>query len=205
MDAKQWVRSVEPTAAAGMPLPQVGGFRPCHHRSVTEDGRVVCAKVGRGDREVSAALCAACPAARLNCQHLRFTLEKDAPSTLVVRYGNGKTEVWQDDRPPQVRFARAACALLRVSLVNTSPCATCAYGQPLVPTATGEGDCPQPLETPTGTANEAPLQSEEATAVRENPEELPNPTARPAGRHQGRLIPFPSRLTRGEVHHESPD
>jgi len=203
MDAKQWTRSVEPAAVL---LPQAGGFRPCSHRTVTEDGRVVCAKISRGEREVSPALCAACPAARINCQHLRFTLEQDGPSTLVVRYGSGKTEVWADDRPPQVRFTRAACALLRLPLVNTTPCATCTCGQPitLAPTPLpltlrDAGDRPQPPDS------QASPESDN-TVTPEGTEAEPRRRGEKAeGQHLGRLIPFPTRLTRCEVRHESPD
>jgi len=102
----------------------------CPQRGVADDGRVVCTKISRGDNEVSPALCAACPAAQINCQHLRFTLEKSLASSIIVHYGNGKTEVW-DDRPPALRFNRAACLARVVPIVSGKDCAAgCALHQP---------------------------------------------------------------------------
>jgi len=97
---------------------------PCPHRHVTADGRIACQKVPQGDAEVSPALCAACPAALVSCQHLRFTLRKHAPVPIVVRYAGGRTEVW-DDVPPAMRFARAACALRREPINCPADCAGC--------------------------------------------------------------------------------
>ena len=96
----------------------------CEHRQVTTDGRVVCRKVGRGDTEVSVALCTACPAALIQCSHLRFTLRKHAPPPIVVRYAGGRTEVW-DDMPPSMHFERAACALCRDAIHTPADCAGC--------------------------------------------------------------------------------
>jgi len=102
----------------------------CPQRGVADDGRVVCAKISRGDNEVSPAFCAACPAAQINCQHLRFTLEKSLASSIIVHYGNGKSEVW-DARPPAVRFNRAACLARVVPIVSNKECAAgCALHQP---------------------------------------------------------------------------
>ena len=94
----------------------------CPHRGVADDGRVVCAKISRGDNEVSPAFCAACPAAQINCQHLRFTLEKSLASSIIVHYGNGKSEVW-DARPPAVHFNRAACLARVMPIVSSKGCA----------------------------------------------------------------------------------
>jgi hypothetical protein len=105
----------------------------CPQRGVADDGRIVCTKIGRGDNEVSPALCAACPAAQINCQHLRFTLEKSLASSIIVHYGNGKTEVW-DDRPPALRFNRAACLARVVPIVSGKDCAAgCALHQAAMP------------------------------------------------------------------------
>ena len=104
----------------------------CPQRGVADDGRVVCTKINRGDNEVSPTLCAACPAAQINCQHLRFTLEKSLASSIVVHYGNGKSEVW-DDRPPAVHFNRAACLARVVPIVSSKDCAAgCALYQAAV-------------------------------------------------------------------------
>ena len=102
----------------------------CPQRGVADDGRVVCAKISRGDNEVSPAFCAACPAAQINCQHLRFTLEKSLASSIIVHYGNGKSEVW-DARPPAVHFNRAACLARVMPIVSNKECAAgCALHQP---------------------------------------------------------------------------
>ncbi len=96
----------------------------CAQRQVLADGRVVCDKVGRGNAEVSPALCATCPAAQVNCQHLRYTLRKDEPVPIVVRYAGGRTEVW-DDLPPSIKFSQAACALRREPITSPADCAGC--------------------------------------------------------------------------------
>jgi len=97
---------------------------PCEHRQVTGDGRVICRKIGTGDAEVSAELCASCPAAVIGCAHLRFTLRKHAPVPIVVRYAGGRTEVW-DDVPPTMRLDRAACVLRREPISCPADCAGC--------------------------------------------------------------------------------
>lgn len=97
----------------------------CAQRQVLADGRVICGKVGRGNAEVSPALCAACPARLVNCQHLRYTLRKDEPVAIVVRYAGGRTEVW-DDVPPSMKFAKSACALRREPIQSPADCAGCA-------------------------------------------------------------------------------
>ena len=127
------------TARSHQPRPLIPENH-CEHRQVTADGRVICRKVGRGDAEVSVALCAACPAALIQCPHLRFTLRKHAPMPIVVRYAGGRTEVW-DDMPPSMRFERAACALCRDAINTPADCAGCtlraAVAEPRRAAATG--------------------------------------------------------------------
>jgi hypothetical protein len=119
-----------PTPRPDTLQPHDGRCSACPHRGVADDGRIVCAKISRGDNEVSPALCAACPAAQINCQHLRFTLEKSLASSIIVHYGNGKSEVW-DDRPPAVHFNRAACLARVIPIVSNKECAAgCALHQP---------------------------------------------------------------------------
>lgn len=102
----------------------------CTQCKVLADGRVVCGKVGRGQRhaEVSPALCATCPAKMVNCKHLRYTLRKDEPVPIVVRYAGGRTEVW-DDVPPSMKFSQAACALRREPIQSPADCAGCVLRQ----------------------------------------------------------------------------
>jgi hypothetical protein len=96
----------------------------CEHRSVAADGRIVCAKITQGDNEVSPNLCRNCPAKTIACQHLCFSLRKFSPSAIVVRYVNGRTEVWNDG-PPSVSFLRAACAVKVAPITSPRECAAC--------------------------------------------------------------------------------
>lgn len=84
-------------------------LRYCQHRGVSEDGKVICHKIARGDQEVSLAICEACPAAQCNCGHLRFSLEKEGDSAVMIRYGNGRTELLESG-PSGVRLTKSACA-----------------------------------------------------------------------------------------------
>lgn len=129
--------SIHPFPTARVKNRQLAEDRPadvCAQRQVLADGRVVCGKVGRGNAEVSPGLCATCPAAQVNCQHLRYTLRKDEPVPIVVRYAGGRTEVW-DDLPPSIKFSQAACALRREPITSPADCAGCA----LRLAATGRG------------------------------------------------------------------
>jgi len=96
----------------------------CEHRNVAADGRIVCAKITLGDNEVSPNLCRNCPAKTIACQNLRFSLQKSSPSAIVVRYANGRTEVWNDE-PPSVSFLRAACASKVAPIASPKECAAC--------------------------------------------------------------------------------
>jgi hypothetical protein len=99
--------------------------RVCTYRSVDGDGRVTCEKIAKGDNGVSPNLCQNCPARQINCNKLRFSLQKVSPSPIVVRYGNGHTEVW-DDEPPRIAFLRAACAAKVAPVSDPRQCAACA-------------------------------------------------------------------------------
>jgi len=114
----------------------------CQHRSVAADGRIVCAKITLGDNEVSPNLCRNCPAKTIACHHLRFSLQKSSPSAIVVRYVNGRTEVW-NDKPPSVSFLRAACAAKVAPITSPRECAPSAPGQ-------GEGGPAQARRRPGG-------------------------------------------------------
>ena len=97
----------------------------CAHRSVARDGRIVCNKIAEGDNEVSPNLCRDCPARQVSCDKLRFSLQKSSPSPIVVRYGNGHSEVWNDE-PPRISFLRAACAAKIAPISDPRQCAACA-------------------------------------------------------------------------------
>lgn len=96
----------------------------CKYRRVDGDGRVTCEKIVKGDNEVSPNLCRTCPARQINCDELRFSLQKVSPSPIVVRYGNGHTEVWNDE-PPKIEFLKAACAAKVAPISDPRQCAAC--------------------------------------------------------------------------------
>jgi len=96
----------------------------CQHRAVSDDGRITCRKIMKGDQEVSLAMCEACPAAAASCGHLRFSLEKEGGSAVVIRYGNGRTEVLETG-PAGVSFVKAACAALLRPIDTRADCAGC--------------------------------------------------------------------------------
>src|SRR5512137_163044 len=96
----------------------------CQNRGVSEDGKVTCKKIVRGDAEVSLAICESCPAACANCGHLRFSLEKEGESSIVIRYGNGRTEVLEGG-PGGVRLTKSACAAQMRSVDTHTDCPSC--------------------------------------------------------------------------------
>jgi hypothetical protein len=105
------------------------GLSPCEYRTVSKDGRVVCAKIVEGDNQVSPNVCRGCPFKAVNCAHLRFSLQQTSPSPLIVRY-NGRTEIWDDD-PPELRFEHAACAARITPIENPRSCIGCPLRQAL--------------------------------------------------------------------------
>ena len=106
-------------------------LKPCQFRNVSDNGVMLCAKIARGSREVSPEICQACPVAAIDCRQLRFSLEKEEGGSLTVRYGNGRTEVW-DGEAPHVEMQRAACSLLLLPLKGTHTCQSCSLRQPAV-------------------------------------------------------------------------
>jgi hypothetical protein len=98
--------------------------KPCRYRQAEEDGRITCPKITQGDTQVSPNICRSCPAAAINCSHLRFTLRKFTPTTILVRYGNGRTEIWNDE-PPRIEFLHAACAAKVLPIESPRQCAGC--------------------------------------------------------------------------------
>lgn len=106
-------------------------LRPCPYRQVTDEGRILCDKIKSGDREVSPAICRACPIAQINCAHLRATLANQVHPPLTVRYGNGKTEIWDAPAPP-IALERAACSAKVIPILSPRDCAGCPIHQALV-------------------------------------------------------------------------
>ena len=100
----------------------------CEHRTVSKDGRIVCAKIAQGDNTVSPEVCRACPARAVNCSHLRFSLSRAVHVPLVVRF-NGRTEIWSDDAP-ELRFCHAACAERVLPILQPRSCAACPMRTP---------------------------------------------------------------------------
>ena len=111
-------------------------LRPCPYRTAQLDGQLTCAKIGGSDREVTPDICAACPAAQIGCAHLRFSLVKNAPSPLLIRWGNGKQELLEADAP-RVELARGACGEQVMPVHGPATCAACPLhqGWELAPTA----------------------------------------------------------------------
>jgi hypothetical protein len=101
-----------------------GDFLPgCEHRTVSRDGRIVCAKIARGSNTVWPSLCHSYPAQAVNCTHLRFSLSHSAHPPLVVRC-SGQTQLWSDDTP-DLLFRHAACAAHVAPIQRPESCATC--------------------------------------------------------------------------------
>jgi len=108
----------------------------CEHRTVSKDGRILCARIVEGENHVSPDVCRDCPFKAVNCRHLRFALRQILPRPLLVRF-NGRTEIW-DDQPAELRFERAACALRVLPIDHPRACAACSLRQPLQASAEEE-------------------------------------------------------------------
>jgi len=104
----------------------------CRYRGVANDGRITCRKIVHGDNEVSPSLCSACPARACDCDNLCFSLHKRTPSPIIVRYGNGRVEVW-DDGPPTISFVRAACSIKMMPITTPELCAHCSLRTSFLP------------------------------------------------------------------------
>jgi hypothetical protein len=101
------------------------GSQVCSHRRVAKDSRIVCELIASGDNEVSADLCHDCPARTIDCEHLRFSLQKTVSSPIIVRYATGRVETL-DDHPSHITFLRAACAQRVAPIGSPRECAGCA-------------------------------------------------------------------------------
>ncbi len=109
-------------------------MKPCQFRQVREDGRMVCSKITEGNPGVDLGICRACPVMAINCTHLRFTLRKAGHQPILVRYGNGRSEVWDDD-PLRVEFVQGACAEKVMPIRSPKQCVGCAVRCPARPVA----------------------------------------------------------------------
>ena len=104
---------------------------PCPFRHVDDEGHILCEKIKSGDREVSPNVCRACPVAAINCSHLRAALDHQSRPPITVRYGNGRTEIWEDEAP-SISLGRAACAVKVMPILSPRDCAGCPLRQALV-------------------------------------------------------------------------
>jgi hypothetical protein len=106
-------------------------LNPCPYRHVGDEGHILCDKIKTGDREVSPNICRACPIAQINCGHLRAKLDHQGHPPVLVRWGNGRTEVWED-HTPSISFSQAACAEKVIPIHSPKDCANCPIRQPLL-------------------------------------------------------------------------
>jgi hypothetical protein len=96
----------------------------CSHRSVADDGRLLCDCVADADREVTADLCHGCPAAAADCPSLRFSLHKEAGAGIIVRYGNGRSVIL-DQAPTALKLCHAACRVTAWAVSSPDECRAC--------------------------------------------------------------------------------
>ena len=106
-------------------------LKPCPYRHADDEGHILCDKIKSGDREVSPNICRACPVAHINCTHLRATLDHQARPPIVVRWGNGKSQVWDDVANDSIALTRAACAVKVIPIHSPRDCAGCALRLPV--------------------------------------------------------------------------
>ena len=106
-------------------------LRPCPYRLVDGEGHILCNQIKSGDREVSPAICRACPIAQIDCRYLKATLDQQTRVPITVRWCNGKTQVWDDPTPP-LAMQRAACSAKTIPILSPRDCAGCAIRQALV-------------------------------------------------------------------------
>lgn len=104
----------------------------CEYRKVSDDGRITCSKIVLGDSQVSPNQCRDCPAKACNCEHLRFSLQKPSLSPIIVRWGNGHTEIW-DDHPPVISFLHSACQAKTIPISSPRDCTGCVLRKGILP------------------------------------------------------------------------
>ena len=145
---------------AGSVLPSIEtqSLSSCEHRTVSKDGRIVCARIVEGDSEVSPNVCRSCPFKAVNCAHLRFSLRLSSPTPLIVRY-NGRTEIW-DNGSAELGFERAACMARVTPIHEPRSCAGCALRTPVQAPA----EQPRPRREVAALGKVVPFPSREALA-----------------------------------------
>lgn len=153
------------------------GLKPCQFRQVDNHGRILCGLIKGGDREVSVNLCRACPVPQINCQHLRATLTKNAPTPLTVRYATGRVEVW-DNEPPAVEFRHAACAEKTMPIHSPRDCAGCPIRLPNVIPQNAIQVAHHARQNPPATRAAAAME-QVAVAPRAKPTPRPQPSGLP--------------------------
>lgn len=104
-------------------------LKPCPYRHASEEGHILCDKIKTGDKQVSPNICRDCPVSAINCAHLRVALDHSSRLPITVRYGNGKTEVWDDVGGPAIKMERAACAAKVLPIYSSRDCAGCSLRQ----------------------------------------------------------------------------
>jgi hypothetical protein len=127
---------------------------PCQHRTVLDDGRITCQRITGADNEVSPDICLHCPAAACGCLALKFSLEKVALTPIIVRWADGRAEVW-DNQPPHVSFLRSSCALRKTPVRSPEQCLGCPLRQS--PASTSTDPVVLPAAGPTGKDNVIPF------------------------------------------------
>jgi hypothetical protein len=106
-------------------------LKPCPYRHADDEGHILCDKIKSGDREVTPNICRVCPVAQINCAHLRARLDHQARPPLTVRWGNGKSQVWNDFAQEFISLASAACAEKVIPIHSPRDCAGCALRKPV--------------------------------------------------------------------------
>ncbi len=102
----------------------------CLHRRVDDEGHILCERIASGEREVTPATCSACPVASIDCSHLRATLRQDTRPPILIRYGNGRTQILKDDLPA-LALQQAACAERITPILSPCDCSGCSRRMPL--------------------------------------------------------------------------
>jgi hypothetical protein len=120
-------------------------LKPCPYRHASEEGHILCNKIKIGDKQVSPNICRDCPVSAINCAHLRVALDHSSRLPITVRYGNGKTEVWDDVGGPAIKMERAACAAKVLPIHSPRDCAGCSLRQALVNVDSSNGIAPQQI------------------------------------------------------------
>jgi len=133
-------------------------LKPCPYRHVGDEGHILCDKIKTGDKQVSPNICRECPVSAINCAHLRATLDHSSRPPITVRYGNGKTEIWNDIGGDPIKLERAACAAKVVPIYSPRDCAGCALRQALVTAGTSNVIAPQTIAVERRKPRSVPVQ-----------------------------------------------